>query len=123
MFIGHFGLALASKKVAPEVSVGTAIFAAEFLDSVWPIFVLTGVERVEIVPGITRVTPLDFVYYPWSHSLAAAIAWGALFAATYWLIRRRAGNALWLRLLRGSHLVFVLVIPPPAPPLYSREAA
>jgi hypothetical protein len=103
MFIGHFGLAMAAKKVAPEVSLGTAIFAAEFLDAVWPILVIAGVERVEIVPGITRMTPLDFVYYPWSHSLAMALAWGALFAGVYWLIRRRTANALWLGALVVSH--------------------
>jgi membrane-bound metal-dependent hydrolase YbcI (DUF457 family) len=103
VFIGHFGLAFAAKRVAPQVSVGTTIFAAEFLDSVWPILVLTGVERVEIVPGITRVTPLDFVYYPWSHSLAAALAWAALFAGTYWLLRRNSRNALWLGALVASH--------------------
>jgi hypothetical protein len=122
MFIGHFGLAFAAKKVAPEVSVGTTIFAAEFLDSIWPIFVLAGVERVEIAPGITRVTPLDFVYYPWSHSLAAAIAWGAMFAATYWLIRRKAGNALWLGLLVVSHWVLDWIVHRPDLPLYPGAA-
>lgn len=118
MFIGHFGLAFAAKRVAPQVSVGTTIFAAEFLDSVWPIFVLTGVERVEIVPGITRMTPLDFVYYPWSHSLVAAFAWAALFAGTYWLLRRNSRNALWLGALVVSHWLLDWVVHRPDLPLY-----
>src|SRR5436853_2354396 len=105
MFIGHFGVAFAAKRVAPQVSVGTTILAACFLDALWPILLLAGIERVEIVPGITRITPLDFVYYPWSHSLVAALVWGLLFAAAYWLLRRNARNASWLGLLVVSHWV------------------
>jgi hypothetical protein len=37
MFLGHFGIAFAAKKVAPEVSLGATILAASFLDVVWPV--------------------------------------------------------------------------------------
>ena len=40
MFLGHFGLAMAAKKVAPRVSLGTTFLAAQFLDALWPLFVL-----------------------------------------------------------------------------------
>ena len=69
MFIGHFAVAFAAKKVAPKASLGTLVFAAVFLDAVWPVLVLLGVERFRIVPGFTAINPFDFVYYPWSHSL------------------------------------------------------
>jgi len=36
MFIGHFAVAFASKKVAPKVSLGTLVIAAAFLDAVLP---------------------------------------------------------------------------------------
>jgi membrane-bound metal-dependent hydrolase YbcI (DUF457 family) len=121
MFIGHFGLAFAAKRLAPRVSIGTTIFAAEFLDSVWPLLVLAGVERVEIVPGITRMTPLDFVYYPWSHSLAMSIVWGALFALSYWLVRRRRGDALLLGAIVVSHWLLDWVVHRPDLPLYPGE--
>ena len=32
MFIGHFGVGFAAKRVAPRVSLGTAFLAAQFLD-------------------------------------------------------------------------------------------
>jgi hypothetical protein len=121
MFLGHFGLAFAAKKVAPRVSVGTTILAAEFLDCVWPLFVLAGIERVEIVPGITRMTPLDFVHYPWSHSLAMALVWGALFALAYWLVRRRARDALILGAIVVSHWLLDWVVHRPDLPLYPGE--
>ncbi len=69
MFIGHFGVALAGKKATPETSLGTLIFAAQFLDLLWPVFLLLGIEHVEFVPGITRVSPMNFTDYPISHSL------------------------------------------------------
>ena len=70
MFIGHFALALASKRVAPRVRLGTAVMAAQWLDLLWPIFLLLHLEIVRPAPGITRFTPLDYVSYPSTHSLA-----------------------------------------------------
>ncbi len=61
MCIGHFGAALAAKKLAPQASLGALILAAQFLDFLWPLFLLLGIEHVRIVPGITRTSPLDFV--------------------------------------------------------------
>ena len=118
MFIGHFGLAMATKKVAPRVSLGTTIFAAEFLDAVWPLLVFAGVERFEIVPGITKITPLDFTHYPWSHSLAMAALWGALFGFTYWLFRRRVREAVIVGALVVSHWFLDWLVHRPDLPLY-----
>jgi membrane-bound metal-dependent hydrolase YbcI (DUF457 family) len=121
MFIGHFALAFATKRVAPEVSLGTAFFAAEFLDALWPVFLFMGVERVRIAPGITTFTPLDFTYYPWSHSLVASLAWASAFAAVYWVVRRRLHGAWWLAALVVSHWVLDWVSHRPDMPLYPGE--
>jgi membrane-bound metal-dependent hydrolase YbcI (DUF457 family) len=92
MFLGHFGLALAAKRVAPQTSFGTALLATEFADCLWPLFLTLGMEQVRIAPGITRMTPLDFVSYPWSHSLLMDCVWAAGFALLYFAMRRyRAG--------------------------------
>jgi hypothetical protein len=96
MFIGHFGLAFAAKRVAPSVSLGTLFLAAQLADLVWPSLVLLGLEKVEVAPGATAVTPLDFVSYPYSHSLVALALWAALFAGTHWAIQRRGGAVPWL---------------------------
>src|SRR4051794_13632030 len=71
VFIGHFGLAFGAKRAAHRASLGTLFIAAQFIDLLWPTLLLLGLERVRIAPGITRVTPLDFEYYPISHSLVA----------------------------------------------------
>jgi hypothetical protein len=103
VFIGHFALAFAAKRAAPAASLGTLVLAAQFLDGLWPVFVLAGIERVEIAPGITAVTPLDFVSYPYSHSLLATAVWAGLFGGTYLAVRRNSGAALVLAALVLSH--------------------
>lgn len=94
MFIGHFGIALAAKRAAPKASLGTLVLGAQLADLLWPIFLLLGWEQVRIDPGNSRVTPMDFISYPWSHSLVMQIAWGALLAIVYFAIRRDARSAL-----------------------------
>jgi hypothetical protein len=88
MFLGHFAVAFAAKRKAPEISLGTLFVAAQLPDVLWPMLVLAGVEQVRIDPGNTAVTPLDFVSYPYSHSLAFDLLWGALFALAYAVVAR-----------------------------------
>jgi len=87
MFVGHYAVALAAKRAAPSVSLGTLFLAAQFADLLWPTLVLAGIEIVEIDPGRTAVTPLDFVSYPYSHSLVALSIWAALAAVAYRVAR------------------------------------
>jgi hypothetical protein len=81
VFIGHFGLALGAKRAAPGASLGALFDACQLADLLWPTLLLLGYERVEIRPGITRFTPLDFVSYPYSHSLVALCGWALAFGA------------------------------------------
>ena len=107
MFIGHAALALAAKPLVPRVSLALLLAATYWLDMVWPVFLLVGIEQVRIDPGNTAVTPLDFVHYPWSHSLAAALAWSALFGLACLRAGKRA--ALLLALLVFSHWVLDVI--------------
>jgi hypothetical protein len=105
MFITHFGVATAAKKVAWRPSLGTLVLAALLVDGVRPLFLLLGWEQVEIVQGITAVTPLLFVSYPWTHSLVAGLAWGALLGGGYYALRRDGKGAFWIMALVLSHWV------------------
>ncbi len=117
MFIGHFAVGLAAKRAAPEISLGTLFLAAQLADLVWPTLVLLGIERFEIRPGITAVTPLDFVHYPWSHSLVAMATWGAALAIAWFAWRRRALPALILFAAVLSHWLLDAVSHRPDMPL------
>lgn len=117
MFIGHYAVALGAKKFAPRTSLGTLVAGAAFLDLVWPVLVLLGLEQVKIAPGITAFTPLDFVSYPYSHSLLLGLAWGALFAGVYFARRRYLPGAIVAGLLVVSHWVLDFVSHRPDMPL------
>ena len=105
MFIGHFAVGFAAKKAAPRASLGTLVAAAVFLDAVWPVLVLCGVESFRIVPGITAFSPFEFVSYPWSHSLLMAAFWSAVFAAVHFSIRKDAFTAKVLAAVVFSHWI------------------
>ena len=60
MFIGYFAVGFAAKTVAPRLSLGGLFLAVQFVDLLWPLFILVGIEHVLIAPGIAKVTPLDF---------------------------------------------------------------
>lgn len=122
MFIGHFGVGFGAKAIAPNASLGSLFLAAQFIDLLWPTFLLIGVEKVRIEPGITRVTPLDFVNYPISHSLLAVVCWAALFAVVYLLVRRYPRGAIVLGLAVVSHWVLDLIVHRPDLPLYPGSA-
>jgi|HubBroStandDraft_3_1064219.scaffolds.fasta_scaffold167359_2 hypothetical protein len=94
MFVGHFGVGLAGKAVAPRVSLAVWFVAVQLVDLLWPVFLLLGWEHVRIAPGITRLTPLDFYDYPITHSLLGGIGWAVLFGLLAWVLlgRRRAAT-------------------------------
>jgi len=118
MFIGHFAVGMGAKALAPRVSLGTLFLAAQFVDLLWPTLLVLGIERVRIDPGATRVTPLDFVYYPVSHSLAIAILWGLAFALVYQALRRYPRGAVVLGAAVVSHWLLDAVVHRPDLPLY-----
>jgi hypothetical protein len=117
MFIGHFGVALAAKKVAPRTSLGMLFFAAQFLDLIWPIFLLLGVEHVRLTSGITKVSPFDFYDYPISHSRLTAAGWSVLVGAAYHGFRRYGRGAWVVGLAVLSHWILDFLVHRPDLPL------
>jgi hypothetical protein len=109
MFIGHYAVAFGAKKSSPGVSLGTFFLAVQFLDLLWPILLLAGVEHVRIDPGNTPFTPLDFYDYPISHGLISALAYSTLFGLVYYFVRRdrKGGSVLALAVFSHWALDFV----------------
>lgn len=105
MFLGHFAAALSTKRIATRPSLGWLFAACQFPDLIWPIFVLTGIERLRVEPGNTAFTPLAFDHYPWSHSLLMTFVWGALLGGLYLALRRDSRGAIAIGALVVSHWV------------------
>src|SRR5690606_3057465 len=118
MFIGHFGAGFTGKKFSKTASLGTYFMAAQWIDLIWPILLLLGIEKAEIKPGVTSVTPLDFTYYPFSHSLFGVIVWAVLFGMTYFLIKKNSRTAIILGLLVISHWFLDLLVHIPDLPIF-----
>jgi hypothetical protein len=116
VFIGHFALAFAAKRAAPRMNLGVLFVAVALADVLWPVFLILGLEHVRIDPGNTAFTPLDFVSYPYSHSLLALAVWGV---ALGW-IARDADRARHLPLVAGlvlSHWILDVVTHRPDMPI------
>ena len=113
MFIGHFGVGFAGKKIVNKPSLGTLFLAAQFIDLLWPLMLLFGIERVEIDPGNTALTPLNFTHYPVTHSLFSVLIWGIIFGITYYLIKKDLKSSIWLGALVLSHWVLDLLVHKP----------
>ena len=95
MFLGHFGAAMALKRMEPKLSLGTLVLGAQLVDLLWGSFLLTGWEEVRIDPGYTAVTPLQFLHYPISHSLLGMAGWSVVMAAVYYSWPTRDTSRHW----------------------------
>ena len=118
MFIGHFAVGLALKRWAPKTNLGWLIAAVCFLDALWPFFLLAGLEKVEIIPGTTAFTPLNFISYPYTHSLVMVVVWSVVFAAIYFAFSRYKAGAIAVAIGVLSHWFLDAIVHRPDLPLY-----
>jgi len=70
--LGHLGVGLAAKRIAPEIPVGYLVLGAYVLDVLWFAFYFAGIHQ----------HPKQGYMYPtaWTHSLLTATIWSALAA-------------------------------------------
>jgi membrane-bound metal-dependent hydrolase YbcI (DUF457 family) len=122
MFIGHFAVGFASKRLAPRASQGALLLAPLFLDTLWPLFLATGLETVRIDPGNTAFTPLDLHDYPYSHSLLMSLVWSLLLGGVYYAVTRYRRGAVVIALGVFSHWVLDFITHRPDMPLYPGSA-
>src|SRR5207244_6370088 len=110
MFIGHYAVGLASKKLAPRASMGALIAAPILLDLLWPIFLLLGWEHVSVVPSNNPFLRLQFDSYPISHGLVAVVGWATLFASVYFGFTRYASGSIvsWIAVVSRWLLDFIV---------------
>ncbi|MFZ0796374.1 MAG: metal-dependent hydrolase [Terriglobales bacterium] len=91
---------------------------AQFLDLLWPVFLLLGLEHVRVAPGTTKVQALDFYDYPLSHSLIMAVGWSLLVGLSYYMVRRYRSGAWVVGSLVLSHWFLDLLVHRPDLPLW-----
>ena len=82
--------------------------------------ILTGVEKMRVVPGFTQASALDLYYMPYTHSLAGALilsaALGGIVAA--FMKQQRALAFFVVAAAAFSHWIADLIVHVPDLPLY-----
>lgn len=94
MFVGHYGPSLGLRRVSGGVPLWVLFLAVQLVDILWAILVMTGIEKVRITPGFTASSPLDLYYMPYTHSLAASVAWAVIFGVLAGFVWGRRGGAV-----------------------------
>jgi hypothetical protein len=113
MLIGHYAPALVLARTRPSVKLWHLFLAVQWVDVLWGLFILTGVEHARIVPGFTPSNDLDLWDMPYSHSGAATVGW-ALFAFIAWRAvskePTRTGDAVVVAAAVASHFFADLLV-------------
>ncbi len=118
MFIGHFAVGFAAKKVAPRASLGILVLAAEWVDFIFPLLLLAGVEHAGIRAGANPFLTLDLSDYPVSHSLVAGFGWALLLGGLVLRVTKDARSGLVVGAAVLSHWVLDFVSHTPDMPLW-----
>lgn len=93
MFIGHYGPAFGAKAAMRAIPLWVLFIAVQWMDVWWAAFVLTGIEKVRIIPGFTEGSPLDLYFMPFTHGLLGSLVFSAIFGgivALFFKQNRRA---------------------------------
>jgi hypothetical protein len=118
MIVGHYGASFACKSAARTLPLWLLFLAVQFVDTLWCVFILLGIEKARLVHGA-----LDLYYMPYTHSLDGALLWSVVAAAGYLVFARRTGRhaavpAFFLGLAVFSHWILDLLVHRRDLPLY-----
>lgn len=94
MYAGHFAAGLALRGRERRVPTVALLFGAFLLDFLWIFF---GVFHLD-----------HTAWDDWSHSLLMSVFWGAIYAACFWQLGRKAFWVLWIAVF--SHYVLDLIV-------------
>jgi hypothetical protein len=120
LFTGHYSFSFAGKSVDKRIPLWLLFIAVQFIDVLWSIFVLLGIEKVRIVPGITASNALDLYYMPYTHSLLGVLCWSVLAYVVCQMVPRLRGRRTGLIVAAAvfSHWILDLIVHRPDLALY-----
>ena len=124
MFVGHYGVSFAIQPAERRVPLWVWFIAVQWLDVVWSVLVLLGVEKLRIVPGFTEANPLDLYYMPYTHGLPGSIILSLGLGCVVAMFRKgdRTNTTLLIAAASFSHWVLDLIVHTHDLPLYGNSA-
>ncbi len=99
---------LAIKTKVPKAPTWGLLVGVGVLDLLFGPFVLAGIERASITPGISPGFSLDYI--DWSHSLAMSLVWSVLYGVLFARLEPVVATAMGVSVF--SHFVLDLVVHP-----------
>lgn len=108
MVVGHFGVGLAAKRVAPQVPLAVLLVAANLLDVLFLVFWLAGIEHY---------SETSIVVNAWSHGLLMSVFWSVTTGTITFLFSHDRRTSVVIGLLVFSHWMLDLVAHNPELPL------
>jgi membrane-bound metal-dependent hydrolase YbcI (DUF457 family) len=118
MLIGHYAVSMAARAAEPRTPLWVYVAAAQWLDIVWCVLVMLGIETYRPAPELPGST-LDFTSYPYTHSLVAAVLWGlSASLLTVSVVRSSRREAIAVGVVVFSHWVLDLLVHRPDLPLW-----
>ena len=109
MYAGHFAAAAVLRAREPRAPFWGLLLGVGLLDLLFGPFLLLGIERATVTPGVSPGFSLDHI--DWSHSLVMALVWSVGFAALW------AGRGKRVAVMMGaavfSHFLLDLPMHPP----------
>ncbi len=121
MLVGHYSAAFLAKAAEPRLPLWVLAIAVQFVDVLWAVFVLLGLEHLRVDPSLAS-NPLDLYDMPYTHSLVGALGWGALAAGAAFAWRRQRRAALVVGVAVASHWLLDWVVHRPDLLLWSGSA-
>ena len=120
MFIGHYGVAFAAKPVRKSVPLWLLFIAVQWLDVVWSVLVMLGVEKLRIVKGFTEANSMDLYYMPYTHGLLGALTLSVALGGVAILFLRDRKVATFTVMAGAvfSHWLLDLIVHVPDLPLF-----
>jgi hypothetical protein len=112
MLIGHYGPAFGAKAALRQIPLFVLFLAVQWLDVIWAVLIMAGVEKARVVPGLMEGSALDLYYMPYTHSLLGALLLSALLGGIVALFMHTNKGAVFLivTLCAFSHWVLDLLV-------------
>ena len=109
MFIGHFAIAFLLLWLFPGVNPLVPLIGVSFPDLLWPVLVWTKVERVAIPSDTALQRSVEFLHYPFSHSLVVGTSIAGVVGVTLAVTVNPLSGVVFV-LAAASHWVLDAVV-------------
>jgi hypothetical protein len=124
MFVGHYSVSFAARRASNDIPLWIWFVAVQWLDLFFMVFVLTGVEKMRIVPHFTESNALELYSMPYSHGLVGAVVLSVVFAAVvaaFLPAARRPGTLALLAVAVFSHWILDFIVHTPDLALFDTQ--